>query len=156
MASGEGAAPGIASLMYMSPRSILAAIQTGTMKAVAEGLSKEQQRAVVEWITRRPLLETSMPASAYCAVDGSQSAAGAIDWSGWGGDITGAGFRDASRAGLTAETAKQLTLKWDLCLPGRHAGTLSTRPGRRSLDHRQPVGRGLRPGSGDGLYPLVL
>ena len=62
--TGGGRAPGVASLMYMSPRSILAAIQTGTMKAVAEGLSKEQQRAVAEWITRRPLLETSMPASA--------------------------------------------------------------------------------------------
>ena len=52
---GGGRAPGIASLMYMSPRSILAALQTGKMKAVAARLSKEQQRAVAEWITGRPL-----------------------------------------------------------------------------------------------------
>ena len=115
--NGVGRAPGIPSLMYMSPRSILAAIQTGKMKAVAEGLSEEQQRAVAEWITRRPLLETSMPASAHCAADGSESPVGAIDWSGWGGDITGDGFLDASRAGLTAKTAKQLTLKWAFAFP---------------------------------------
>ena len=79
--------------MYMSPRSILAAIQTGPMKAVAEGLSDEQQRAVAEWITGRPLVDTHVPASAHCPPNGSESSSGTIDWSGWGGDLTGAGFR---------------------------------------------------------------
>ena len=114
---GDERAPGIPNLMYMSPRSILAAIQTGKMKTVAEGLSEEQQRAVAEWITRRPLAETSLPASAHCSANGAESSGGAIDWSGWGGDITGAGFRDASRAGLTARSAKQLTLKWAFAFP---------------------------------------
>ncbi|MFP8877133.1 MAG: c-type cytochrome, partial [Myxococcota bacterium] len=52
---GGGRGPGIPNLSNMAPRSILAAIQTGKMKAVADGLSEEQQQAVAEWITRRPL-----------------------------------------------------------------------------------------------------
>jgi len=113
----DGRAPGVASLMYMSPRSILAALQTGKMKPVADVLSKDEQRTVAEWITGRPLAETGMPASAYCAAEASESTDGAIAWSGWGGDLTGAGFRDASQAGLNPGTVARLKLKWVFAFP---------------------------------------
>ena len=59
-------AAGIYSLMRMSPRSLVAALKTGKMKAVGAGLSEGQKRAVAEWITRVPLAQTVLPKSAYC------------------------------------------------------------------------------------------
>jgi mono/diheme cytochrome c family protein len=47
-AIGDGRAPGLPSLMYMSPRSILSALESGRMKAVGDLLDPELRRAVAE------------------------------------------------------------------------------------------------------------
>ncbi|MBW2422330.1 MAG: PQQ-binding-like beta-propeller repeat protein [Deltaproteobacteria bacterium] len=116
--SGSAAvrAPGVASFIYMSPRSLLAAMETGNMRPMAESLEPEQRRAIAEWITGRAVVETPLPRSAYC---GNRPASGHRDvgWSGWGGEPAATGFRSTEQAGLTADDVAKLELKWVFSFP---------------------------------------
>lgn len=109
-------APGLASFIYMSPRSLLAAMETGTMRPMAASLEPEQRRAIAEWITGRSVVETPLPPSAHCSERPATGDRG-VGWSGWGGGPTATGFRTTEQAGLTAGDVSKLELKWVFSFP---------------------------------------
>ena len=117
---GDGSirAPRMASLASMTPRAILATLTQGTMRAVAADLPDEDRRAVAEYLTRRPLIAASLPASAYCGRPlGPPPAASRLDWTAWGGSSAGTGFRTAEQAGLSAAQVPNLELRWAFGFP---------------------------------------
>ena len=52
-------------LSTMTPRAVLAAMETGKMRIQASGLSPVQRKAIAEWITGAPLKSGDMPKTAY-------------------------------------------------------------------------------------------
>ena len=52
-------------LSTMTPRAVLAAMETGKMRIQAFALSAVQRKAIAEWITGAPLKSNDMPKTAY-------------------------------------------------------------------------------------------
>ena len=115
--SGERAvrAPGLTTLGTMTPRAVLSALEGGRMRRHGEDLTPEERRAVAEWLTGEPLVETRLPSSAFCASAPLEE--GVVHWSGWGGGAGETGFVDAARAGLTAADLPNLELAWAFGFP---------------------------------------
>jgi polyvinyl alcohol dehydrogenase (cytochrome) len=111
--AGGARAPGFTTLSAMSARAVLAALESGRMRAEGATLSPAERRDVAEWLSGQPLTATTLPESAYCADrERPLAAAAATDSSGWGGHPEASGFRDARQAGLTVEELPRLELKW--------------------------------------------
>lgn len=117
---GDGSvrAPRSASLNAMTPRAILATLTQGTMREVAASLAEDDRRAVAEYLSRRPLVASELPASAYCGRPvGPTPAASPLDWTAWGGSPTGTGSRTAEQAGFGAAEVPNLELRWAFGFP---------------------------------------
>ena len=112
-------APTLASMRSMTARSILFSMQQGTMQEQATGLSDEGMRTLAEWLAGQPLIDGPMPEAAYCDATPTTGDDEVPAWSGWGGDLTGAGFRTTEQAGLTASEVPGLELKWAFGFPGQ-------------------------------------
>jgi polyvinyl alcohol dehydrogenase (cytochrome) len=99
----------------MTPRAILAALETGKMRVQGALLSPYQRRKLSEWITGRSLKETSLPPEAFTKflVEGTHDA----DYCGWGGNLSGTGFRSTAQGGLTRKSLASLRLKWAFAFP---------------------------------------
>jgi polyvinyl alcohol dehydrogenase (cytochrome) len=108
-------APSKGVLSTMTPRAILEALDNGKMKMVGSRFTEAQRRAVAQWITGLPLHEIKMPATAYQHFFIQN---GSNDYSGWGGDMEGTGFRTTERAGITTANVASLKLKWAFVFPG--------------------------------------
>ncbi len=114
-------APDRAALKRLTPESIFAAQTTGTMVPQATGLSDAERRALAEFLAGRPF--SSEPATNLGA-GACQGARGAFDpatgprWNGWGVDLTNSRFQPAAMAGISAEQARNLKLKWAFGFPG--------------------------------------
>ncbi|MCG8468510.1 MAG: PQQ-binding-like beta-propeller repeat protein [Gemmatimonadetes bacterium] len=117
-------APALTGLGAMTPRAILASLESGRMRRHGEQLTAEQRVAVSEWLTGKVLSETRLPASAFCSV--APSGPGDVHWSGWGGGPGETGFRGASEAGLTAADLPNLELAWAFAFPD--AGQVRSKP----------------------------
>ena len=112
---GSERAPSLVSLRSMTARAILAAIETGTMRIQAEGLSGEGRRTMAEFTSGKELIESRMPESAYCA--NGPSANPTVHWSGWGGNLEATGFRSSEQAGLAVTDVPNLELAWAFGFP---------------------------------------
>jgi len=110
-------APGYAVMSSMTPRAILASMDNGKMRQQAAKLSDKERKAVAEWITNRELKTTVLPTEAYTSFFIHDNAKPAFDYSGWGGDIGGTGFRSAEQAGITLSNITSLQLKWTFAFP---------------------------------------
>ncbi|MDJ0760849.1 MAG: PQQ-binding-like beta-propeller repeat protein [Woeseiaceae bacterium] len=109
-------APHITFLEMLSPAAILKTMNEGIMMAQAEGLSGEQRRQVAEYITQSPADEEMAPAYAMACPDDTQLDLGkGIRKVGWGHDTRR--FSDAETAGMTAQDAASLELKWAYAFP---------------------------------------
>jgi hypothetical protein len=64
-----------------------------------------------------PLVDTPLPKSAWCAQNAAAPPRGTIEWSGWDGDLASSGYRDTRRSGLSAQTVKDLELRWVFAFP---------------------------------------
>jgi len=124
--SGEESAraPRITSLHAMTPRAIMAALTSGRMRRHGEDLTEDERVAVAEWLTGSELVETRMPADAFCAAP--LAGPGEVHWSGWGGGSGEAGYRDAVAAGLSAADLGGLELAWAFAFPD--AGQVRSKP----------------------------
>jgi polyvinyl alcohol dehydrogenase (cytochrome) len=118
-------APGFTVLTTMTPRSILYSLDKGKMSQIAASLTEEQRREVAQWVTQTPLKETSMPDSAWTSFPGTLTTKPS-DYSGWGGDLEGTGFRTTIQSGLTAAKLPLLKLKWVFAFPD--ATTVRSKP----------------------------
>lgn len=119
---GSNRAPAFIALKLMGPQRILRSMESGGMKVQAAALGPEERRAVAEFIAGRSLGQTPEPISpstAQCAgaPRGLASPATALQWNGWGADLGNRRFQSADRAGLSAETAPRLKLKWAFGFP---------------------------------------
>jgi polyvinyl alcohol dehydrogenase (cytochrome) len=89
----------------MSPHSILAAMNMGKMQVQAEPLSSEEREAVAQYLSNRKLVKVAIPESAYTAFSILEADIQAeFNYSGWGRDMEGSGFRSTQRQGLHLKT----------------------------------------------------
>jgi len=112
------AVPSTAILSQMSSRAIFTALSKGKMVVQAKDLSDEQRKAVAQWITKKPMRETSFPATAFTKFDlTEEDVQASYNHSGWGGNLEGTGYRTAQQAGITPQNVSTLKLKWAFGFP---------------------------------------
>ncbi len=109
--------PARAILSTMTPRAVLAAMETGNMRIQASGLSPVQRKAIAEWVTGTPIKSTEMPKAAYTKFSLALNGNAVPVYSGWGGDIRSTGFRNAVQAGINKNNIADLKLKWAFAFP---------------------------------------
>lgn len=103
-------APEPATLREMSRRSILAALQTGTMKSEGQTLSVRERVAVANYLGKSEAA-ISARLSNLCTHD-VDPLPDAPAWTGWGANPHNTRFQTAAAAQLNREQVKQLKLKW--------------------------------------------
>jgi polyvinyl alcohol dehydrogenase (cytochrome) len=120
---------------------IYEALSAGIMAGQATGLSKEDKRAVAEYVSGAapgslPTPLDQIPQTAYCSSGGAAPAdpyAGP-SWNGWSPDRNNARFQSAEAAGLGANSVPDLSLKWAFGFPGVTVASLqATIVGGRAL-----------------------
>lgn len=109
--------PGISVLSTMTPRAILAALDYGKMRQQAAPLTENERKAVAEWLTGRPLQVTALPDSLYTVFSLHPGDHSIFDYSGWGGNRAGTGYRSAQQAGISLSNIGSLKLKWVFAFP---------------------------------------
>ncbi|WP_296703052.1 PQQ-binding-like beta-propeller repeat protein, partial [Algoriphagus sp.] len=111
-------APAKSLLEGMSPHAILAALNIGKMRVQAEQLSTEEREAVAQYITNQKLVTVEIPESAYTSFEiTEEDILAESNYSGWGGDMEGTGFRSLAQAGITPENVSSLELEWSFAFP---------------------------------------
>ena len=110
-------APAQESMASMAPRVILNALDNGKMRQQASALSEEQREAVAQFITNKMIKDIEMPKEAYTHFSLKNNSNSMYDYSGWGGNLEGTGFRTAEQAGITPENVGSLQLKWSFAFP---------------------------------------
>jgi len=109
--------PSTSILSTMTPRAVLAAMETGKMRTQSSGLSPVQRKAVAEWITGAPLKSNEMPKTAYTKFSLAPNGNTIPVYSGWGGDIRSTGFRNTAQAGINKNNIAHLKLRWAFAFP---------------------------------------
>ena len=110
-------APGYSVMSSMTPRAILASMDNGKMRQQAAKLSEKERKAVAEWLTNSELKTTVLPKEAYTSFSIHENQGPVFDYSGWGGNIAGTGFRSAEQAGISLSNITSLQLKWAFAFP---------------------------------------
>ncbi|WP_075349442.1 outer membrane protein assembly factor BamB family protein [Algoriphagus marinus] len=111
-------APAKGLLAGMSPHAILAALNMGKMRVQAEPLSTDEREAVAQYLTNKKLIKVIIPESAYTTFDISEEDINAdFNYTGWGGNMEGTGFRSTAQAGITPENVSSLELEWSFAFP---------------------------------------
>ena len=108
---GVNRAPLLASLHRLSSAAVLRALESGSMKFAAEGLTAEQRNEVARHVGRGAA--ETVPSNADCPAG---SAWAGLDpeprWTGWSPDLENTRFQGSSAAGLSFEQTPKLTLAW--------------------------------------------
>lgn len=110
-------APSPEALSAMEPRVILNALDNGKMRQQASKLTEEQREAVAQYITNKMLKTVVMPDTAYTQFSLKNNGDTVYDYSGWGGNLEGTGFRTTQQAGITPQNVNTLQLKWSFAFP---------------------------------------
>ncbi len=110
-------APSQEAFSAMQPRVILNSLDNGKMRQQASRLSEEQREAVAEYLTNKMLTTIVMPQEAYTHFSLHGNGNSLFDYSGWGGNLEGTGFRTTEQSGITPENVKSLQLKWSFAFP---------------------------------------
>lgn len=110
-------APSPEAMAAMQPRVILNVLDYGKMKQQASSLSQEQREAVAQYITNKMLKTIVMADSAYTKFSLANNGNKEYDYSGWGGNLEGTGFRTTQQAGIDSQNVKTLYLKWSFAFP---------------------------------------
>lgn len=101
--------PAPETLRKLSKAAILAALETGDMKAQAASMSPAGRAAVAEYLGSGTAASPS-PAANACAANPPFTR---IDgWNGWAGDATNSRFQPAAAGGLSASDVPKLKVKW--------------------------------------------
>lgn len=121
--NGSSRAPDLTHLGSMTPRSIIASLETGKMQSQGSALTREQKIALAEYITQREFSTAHKPLN-FC--NDSESKIKDVKYSGWGGNLEGTGFISESVAQLSKDAIPNLKLKWSF---GFEGGTVTrTKP----------------------------
>jgi polyvinyl alcohol dehydrogenase (cytochrome) len=123
----SGRTPSRYSLSGLSPRAIVAALESGSMRAEGEALTREQRIGVAEYLTGRALASDLLPESAYCAQRGFAPVdLDRVAWMGWGGNPEGTGFQTTHAARIGTADVPNLRLRWAFAFPD--ASQVRTKP----------------------------
>ena len=106
-------APLPGTLRQMSWQSILAALETGKMKAVGDAMTSEQRELVARYTGTDAA--QSLPPSSRCAA--AQPRLQNANWNGWA-DAANTRFQPAGPAGLNRKSTARLQLRWSFGFPG--------------------------------------
>ena len=128
MDNGQSRAPGFVHLGSMTPRSIVASLESGKMQQQGSVLSKSQKIALAEFLTNRQYIEKDRPLN-YCPE--RNIVLKELQYSGWGGNKEGTGYIPAGIAQLDTDDVPTLKLKWAFAFDG---GTV-TRAKPAVIDH---------------------
>jgi polyvinyl alcohol dehydrogenase (cytochrome) len=118
----ENNAPSTDTLATMTPEAIYAALTTGAMVQQAAKLSDDEKRLIAEFFGGRPLGAADQGDAKnmtnHCAANPQMGNISAdASWSGWSNDLTNTRFQSAKAAGISADQAAKLKLKWAFGLP---------------------------------------
>ena len=104
-------------LRQMSWQTILAALETGKMKAISEEITSGQREAIAKYMGTDA--SQTLPASSKCSAAPQRRTAASKqqNWNGWA-DAANTRFQPAGPAGLTSQTTPKLKLKWAFGFPG--------------------------------------
>ena len=114
-AGSSAGAPLPETLRQMTAKAILAALETGKMRAMGPSLSGAQREAIAKYLGLASGVE-AMPASARCSASAALKK-NAPAWNGWA-DASNTRFQPAKAAGLSASAVPKLKLKWAFGFPG--------------------------------------
>src|SRR4051794_20227774 len=116
--TGANRAPAPSALKQMTPEAVLASLQSGKMKAMAEGLAAGELKTLATHVTGQPFTAPALPQGqcAGAAPPLADPLAGP-HWNGWGVDLENHRFQPAAMARLTAADAPRLKLKWAFGFP---------------------------------------
>ncbi|MBV9770964.1 MAG: PQQ-binding-like beta-propeller repeat protein [Bryobacterales bacterium] len=107
--------PAVSALRAMSSTAILRALESGTMRAQAQGLSSPERIALASYLSSGIKDEGApLPQSAFCSSTGNSPAGDqrGPSWNGFGAGLTNARFQSAEAAGLSVADIHKLRLKW--------------------------------------------
>ncbi|HEY4324741.1 MAG TPA: PQQ-binding-like beta-propeller repeat protein [Mucilaginibacter sp.] len=110
-------APSLNALSALDPYVVLDALNGGKMRQQAKALTEQQREAVAQFVTNKPLKKAVMPAQAYTDFSFHGNGDDLHDYSGWGGNLEGTGFRTAGQSGITKANVSTLRLKWAFAFP---------------------------------------
>ncbi|MCW5516641.1 PQQ-binding-like beta-propeller repeat protein [Muriicola sp. Z0-33] len=116
---GAATAPSVTHMNAMSPRSIVAALESGKMQIQGSSLSKEEKIGIAEMLTSKKYSEGTAPVNMCDAPDLQLSN---IKYSGWAGNVEGTGYIASEVAQLSLEEVPKLKLIWAFGFDG---GTIS-------------------------------
>jgi polyvinyl alcohol dehydrogenase (cytochrome) len=123
---------------------IIAALETGAMKAQGATLTAAEKQAVADFLSPRASASAEPAASNSCA-PGAAPLSNLNGWNGWGVDLVNTRMQTTEAAGLRAEDVPKLKVKWAFGFPS--ASTVFAQP--------TIVGGRLFFGSGNGtIYSL--
>jgi polyvinyl alcohol dehydrogenase (cytochrome) len=105
-----------------TPEAIYQSITTGSMREQAASLTDEQKRIIAENLGGRQIgvaeIADAKTMQNHCSGNPAIDLAAHPAWNGWSADIANTRFQPAKTAGLTADQASKLKLKWAFGLPG--------------------------------------
>src|ERR1700733_11000766 len=111
-----GRTPAGSALRAMNGAAILRAIESGTMRIEAQGLSSAERIALAISLSGGPLKsESALPQSAYCGA-APNSDVRSTSWNGFGAGPANARFQSTESAGLSLADVPKLRLKWAFSL----------------------------------------
>ncbi|MGH9469385.1 MAG: PQQ-binding-like beta-propeller repeat protein [Terriglobia bacterium] len=110
-------APLPSALRQMSSQEILAALETGVMKAQGASLTPEERQSVAFFLGRRQR-SLQRITTGFCASRSAPLLPGDPAWNGWSPGPTNTRFQPASQAGLSRDQLAQLKVKWAFGFPG--------------------------------------
>ena len=121
--AGVGRAPSRETLHAMTPRQVLAAMESGAMISMAASLTEAERRAIAEFVTEKSLGQDSEMAPSKQAMCGAASGdfrdpLAEPHWLGWGNDLANTRFQDVPASGLAPGQVPRLKLKWAFGFPG--------------------------------------
>lgn len=142
--TGANRAPLLATLHALSSQAVLRALESGSMRFAAEGLSAEQRSAVARHVGRGAS-EALQVAPACDPEPGWRPSPDAATWAGWSPDLENTRFQPSRSAGFGAKDTSRLKLAWAFGAAGANAKKAAM----------TIVGRRLFAGNSDGsVYAL--
>jgi polyvinyl alcohol dehydrogenase (cytochrome) len=113
--NSDAHAPLAEALATRSWEQILAALETGSMRAQGVELTPEERRAVARYLGKAGPTVLP-PMTGHCPAN-SKPKSSSRSWNGWSPDDRNTRFQSAKGAGLTAEQVPSLKVKWAFGFP---------------------------------------
>jgi polyvinyl alcohol dehydrogenase (cytochrome) len=114
-AGSTTAAPLPEALRGLAPQTIVAALESGKMRAQGSLLSPAERSLVANYLGKAEGNQT-IPRSAFCTAEYQRRIG--LGWRAWGLDTSNSRFQFSDAPGLTSDTVPKLKLRWAFGYPG--------------------------------------